>query len=119
MYGEYIIQSPLMLIYANIIPLGIGASLPVSTSFLTISGYNEIVGTCRTDVNGTLYINQYTPALGINLITSLPYTTTLAVLAGVTLAFAIKVIAPYCQIGYTNGAIAQTVFQLSVYGKTI
>lgn len=107
--------SPLILLANYLTPLGIGVTYPpaLTTTKKTVSGYNRIVGTVRADVAGTLFIYQMpTPTAQI-------FISTFPVAAGVTTAFSVEVVAPLWDWQYTNGAGAQALFEIYIWGKTI
>jgi len=86
--------------------LGVYSSLIFDSSI-----YNSICGTVFADQNGTLTIKFSHDGLNFDSEDTVTY------YLGVKYGFEIRPKSRYCQVDFTNGSVAQTVFRITIVGK--
>ena len=86
-------------------PLGVSGVF--TSSVIPTQGYNFLVGTCIADQNGQFAVQFSMDNVNYDGNTETPYT------ANDPLAFKILLMAPYCRVSFTNGAIPQGIFRIS------
>lgn len=84
-----------------------------SVSLLDISSYRKIVGTCFSDVAGTLYLYQYDTSAGTNP----DGQDSIAYVGGSRLSWEFDVRSGWGRLHYVNGAVGQGTFRLYAHGK--
>jgi len=97
------------LLQSTAIPLGIGASF-VSASYL-VETYDEIIGTCFADQNGTIFFESSWDNVTFDGEEHTTY------IANNRLEFKVPIVARYARITFTNGPVLQTIFRLFMAEK--
>jgi|SRR3990172_10770773 len=97
------------LLESTAVPLGIGASF-VSASYL-VETYDEIIGTCFADQNGTIFFESSWDNINFDGEEHTTY------IANNRLEFKIPIVARYARITFTNGPVLQTIFRLFMAEK--
>jgi len=71
--------------------------------------HKRVMGTCKSDQSGTLYVEQSADSSNWDFISSFTVT------GGTGIGFEVTLIAQYCRMRYVNGATPQTYFRLYGY----
>ena len=78
-----------------------------------VESYARIIGSCYSDVAGTLYIEQRNDGTNWDVQSSFAYA------AGELMGFSVEVVGNEARIRYTNGGVAQTTFRLYARARRI
>lgn len=93
--------------FNTVTPLAIAGTY--TSAYFECLTFEKVCGIVKADVAGTLYIEQSPDG------TNPDYITTIAVGAGVGVAFEVNLVTRYVRGRYLNGATIQTYFRLSGY----
>jgi hypothetical protein len=88
-------------------PLGVGGTYAAPSK--DVFAYRKIIGTIKTDQNGTLYIEQSPDG------TNWDVSDSIAITGGTGVGFTVPIVGYRARIRYVNGAVAQTYLRLFTY----